>query len=39
MMRLPKFEYHVPQTMAEAVKTMGRVAGRFKYGRADQGEC
>ena len=28
MMRLPKFEYHVPQTIAEAVKIMADAVQR-----------
>ncbi len=28
MMRLPKFEYHVPRTIAEAVRIMGDVGRR-----------
>lgn len=37
MMRLPKFEYHVPQTIAEAVKIMGNVGpeGQFVAGGTD----
>jgi 4-hydroxybenzoyl-CoA reductase subunit beta len=37
MMRLPKFEYHTPQTMAEAVKIMADVgpAGQFVAGGTD----
>jgi len=37
MMRLPKFEYHVPQTIAEAVRIMGDVgpAGQFVAGGTD----
>jgi len=37
MMRLPKFEYHVPQTIAEAVKIMGGVGpeGQFVAGGTD----
>ncbi len=37
MMRLPKFEYHVPQTIAEAVKIMGDVGpeGQFVAGGTD----
>lgn len=36
-MRLPKFEYHVPQTIAEAVKIMGNVGpeGQFVAGGTD----
>jgi len=36
-MRLPKFEYHVPQTIAEAVRIMGDVgpAGQFVAGGTD----
>lgn len=37
MMRLPKFEYHVPQTIAEAVRIMGDAgpAGQFVAGGTD----
>ncbi|HEV8429332.1 MAG TPA: FAD binding domain-containing protein [Pyrinomonadaceae bacterium] len=37
MMRLPKFDYHVPQTIAEAVKIMGDAgpAGQFVAGGTD----
>ena len=37
MMRLPKFEYHVPQTVAEAVRIMGDTgpAGQFVAGGTD----
>src|SRR4029079_535421 len=37
MMRLPKFEYHVPQTVAEAVKIMAAAgpAGQFVAGGTD----
>jgi 4-hydroxybenzoyl-CoA reductase subunit beta len=37
MMRLPKFDYHVPQTSAEAVKIMGDAgpAGQFVAGGTD----
>src|SRR6185503_14222947 len=37
MMRLPKFEYHVPRTMAEAVRIMGESgpAGQFVAGGTD----
>ena len=37
MMRLPKFEYHVPRTVAEAVKIMGDAgpAGQFVAGGTD----
>ena len=37
MMRLPKFEYHVPRTLAEAVKIMGDAgpAGQFVAGGTD----
>ncbi|HEY0727395.1 MAG TPA: FAD binding domain-containing protein [Pyrinomonadaceae bacterium] len=37
MMRLPKFEYHVPQTIAEAVRIMGEAgpAGQFVAGGTD----
>lgn len=37
MMRLPKFEYHVPQTIAEAVRIMGDVGpeGQFVAGGTD----
>jgi len=37
MMRLPKFEYHVPPTVAEAVKIMGSVGpeGQFVAGGTD----
>src|SRR5687768_10563435 len=37
MMRLPKFEYRVPQTIAEAVKTMAETgpAGQFVAGGTD----
>ena len=37
MMRLPKFEYHVPQTIAEAVRIRGEVgpAGQFVAGGTD----
>lgn len=37
MMRLPKFEYHVPRTIAEAVKIMGDAgpAGQFVAGGTD----
>src|SRR5215216_6621346 len=37
MMRLPKFEYHTPQTIAEAVRIMGDVgpAGQFVAGGTD----
>ena len=37
MMRLPKFEYHTPQTIAEAVKIMGDVPaqGQFVAGGTD----
>ena len=37
MMRLPKFEYHTPQTIAEAVKIMGDAgpAGQFVAGGTD----
>jgi 4-hydroxybenzoyl-CoA reductase subunit beta len=37
MMRLPKFEYHVPQTIAEAVKIMAEAgpAGQFVAGGTD----
>jgi 4-hydroxybenzoyl-CoA reductase subunit beta len=37
MMRLPKFEYHTPQTIAEAVKIMAGVgpAGQFVAGGTD----
>ena len=37
MMRLPKFEYHVPRTVAEAVRIMGEAgpAGQFVAGGTD----
>src|SRR5690349_24955023 len=37
MMRLPKFEYFTPQTIAEAVKIMGEAgtAGQFVAGGTD----
>ena len=37
MMRLPKFEYHVPQTIAEAVRIMGEAGpvGQFVAGGTD----
>jgi len=37
MMRLPKFEYHVPQTIAEAVRIRGEAgpAGQFVAGGTD----
>ena len=37
MMRLPKFEYHVPRTVAEAVRIMGESgpAGQFVAGGTD----
>ena len=37
MMRLPKFEYHVPHTIAEAMRIMGGVgpAGQFVAGGTD----
>src|SRR5512138_2574059 len=37
MMRLPKFEYHVPQTVAEAVKIMADAGpvGQFVAGGTD----
>ena len=37
MMRLPKFEYHIPQTIAEAVRIMGDAgpAGQFVAGGTD----
>jgi 4-hydroxybenzoyl-CoA reductase subunit beta len=37
MMRLPKFEYHTPQTIAEAVKIMGNAgpSGQFVAGGTD----
>jgi 4-hydroxybenzoyl-CoA reductase subunit beta len=37
MMRLPKFEYHVPRTVAEAVRIMGDIgpAGQFVAGGTD----
>ena len=37
MMRLPKFEYHTPQTIAEAVRIMGDAgpAGQFVAGGTD----
>src|ERR1044072_9287424 len=37
MMRLPKFEYHVPQTIAEAVKIIGAAGpeGQFVAGGTD----
>jgi 4-hydroxybenzoyl-CoA reductase subunit beta len=37
MMRLPKFEYHVPRTIAEAVRIMGESgpAGQFVAGGTD----
>src|SRR5215218_1565547 len=37
MMRLPKFEYHVPRTVAEAVRIMGDVGpeGQFVAGGTD----
>src|SRR5215467_11193004 len=37
MMRLPKFDYHTPQTIAEAVRIMGDVgpAGQFVAGGTD----
>src|SRR5215212_5349970 len=37
MMRLPKFEYHVPQTIAEAVKIMAESGpvGQFVAGGTD----
>jgi 4-hydroxybenzoyl-CoA reductase subunit beta len=37
MMRLPKFEYHVPRTVAEAVRLMGESgpAGQFVAGGTD----
>jgi CO/xanthine dehydrogenase FAD-binding subunit len=37
MMRLPKFEYHTPQTIAEAVRIRGDVgpAGQFVAGGTD----
>jgi 4-hydroxybenzoyl-CoA reductase subunit beta len=37
MMRLPKFEYHVPRTVAEAVRIMGDTgpAGQFVAGGTD----
>ena len=37
MMRLPKFEYHTPQTIAEAVRIMGDVGpmGQFVAGGTD----
>ena len=37
MMRLPKFEYHIPQTIAEAVRIMGEAgpAGQFVAGGTD----
>lgn len=37
MMRLPKFEYHVPRTVAEAVRIMGEVGpeGQFVAGGTD----
>src|SRR5262245_17486548 len=37
MMRLPKFEYHVPQTIAEAVRIMGDtgLVGQFVAGGTD----
>ncbi|HEX3185290.1 MAG TPA: FAD binding domain-containing protein, partial [Pyrinomonadaceae bacterium] len=37
MMRLPKFEYHVPLTLAEAVRIMGDSgpAGQFVAGGTD----
>src|SRR5687768_18129944 len=37
MMRLPKFEYHTPQTIAEAVRIMGEAgpAGQFVAGGTD----
>src|SRR5690242_20879237 len=37
MMRLPKFEYHVPQTIAEAVRIMGDAGpqGAFVAGGTD----
>src|ERR1051325_3654879 len=37
MMRLPKFEYHVPQTIAEAVKIIGDAGpeGQFVAGGTD----
>jgi CO/xanthine dehydrogenase FAD-binding subunit len=37
MMRLPKFEYHTPQTIAEAVRIMGEAGpvGQFVAGGTD----
>src|SRR6201988_5457561 len=37
MMRLPKFDYHVPQTIAEAVRIMGDAGpvGQFVAGGTD----
>src|SRR6266403_3642204 len=37
MMRLPKFDYHVPRTIAEAVKIIGDVGpqGQFVAGGTD----
>jgi CO/xanthine dehydrogenase FAD-binding subunit len=37
MMRLPKFEYHVPRTVAEAVRIIGDSgpAGQFVAGGTD----
>ena len=37
MMRLPKFDYHVPQNIAEAVRIMGDAgpAGQFVAGGTD----